>query len=131
MSMRVRHFAVMLLVLVLPWQALTVVAMPTGLHYHDATAVNAEPLHHAHAHHAGYQHREHDGSTSPHNQEPGSTDTSQGTCTEDCCSEVLVADGPVSLGIADHQGLIIPFATHRLPSRTPDSLERPPRNSLV
>ena len=131
--MLIRELAVMLLVLVLPWQALAAVAMPTAAHYHDATAVavSVAAPHDADTRHAGHQHREHGGVTLAQDQESGSTEAAHGTCTNVCHSPALAADTASSLAIADHRGLLIPFATHPLPSRAPDSLERPPRSSLV
>ena len=126
MSTYVRKLAVMLLVVVLPWQA--VASMPTALHHHEATVVEADA---ASAHHAGAHHDGRTGANSAHDHESGSTGTAQGTCTDICCAAALVADATLPIAAADHHGLTIPFATHRLPSRAPDLLERPPRNSLV
>ena len=132
MSMRIRKFAVILLILVLPWQALAAVAVPSGLHHHHAMTVDASAAtaHDADSHHAGHHQHEHAGAMLSQDQGSGSTDTHD-TCTDVCCSPALATDGEVTLAAADHRGLVIPFATHRLPSRAPDSIERPPRNSLV
>jgi hypothetical protein len=133
MSVCIRKLAVMLLVLVLPWQALAAVATPAAPHHHDATAAaaSAATAHDADTHHAGHQHHEHTGATLAQDQGSGSTDTAHGTCTDVCCSPALISDGALSVATAIDHGSIIPSATHRLPSRAPDSLERPPRNSLV
>ena len=124
----------MLLLLVLPWQALGAVQMP-AVHTHGAATIgllaktdaNAASASHVDAHHAGHDHHEHGGVAALQ----GSTSAAYGTCTEVCCSPTLAADGALPLATADHHGLMIPFAMYRLPSRAPDSLERPPRNSLV
>lgn len=123
----------MLLVLVLPWQALAAAAMPTALHHHDATPdhAGAASVHRVHANPAGHQHHNHAWAAAVQDHESGSTDTTHGTCTEVCYSPVLAVDGALALAAADDHGLMIPFAMYRLPSRAPDSLERPPRNSLV
>ena len=92
MSVRIRKLAVMLLVLVLPWQALAVTAMPTVLHHHYATAVDASP-HHADAHLAGHQHHGYAAANLAQDHGSGSTDTAHGTCTDVCCSPALVSDG--------------------------------------
>src|SRR6266702_4766677 len=117
MSTYVRKLAVVLLLLVLPWQA--VASMPTALHHHEATAVDADAAspHHAAAHHAGPT-----GATLAHDHVSGSTGTAQGTCTDICCAAALVADATLPIAAAGHHGLTIPFATHRLPSRAPDLL---------
>jgi hypothetical protein len=130
MLMRVRRLAVVLLVLVLPWQAPA--AMPTALHHHDATPddAGAASVHRVHAN-AGHQHHNHAGAAAVQDHESGSTDTTHGICTNACYSPVLAVDAALALAAADDHGLMIPFAMHRLPSRAPDSLERPPRNSLV
>jgi hypothetical protein len=123
----------MLLVLVLPWQALAAVAMPTASHHHDATAVNptAATTRDANTHHAGHQHHEHAGATLAQDQGSGSTDTAHGACTDVCCSPALAAPDRSPLAPTDGHAWVIPFATHRLPSRAPDSLDRPPRSFLV
>jgi len=133
MFMRVRKPAIVLLLLVLPWQVLAAVAMPGAAHHHEVTALEAgaASLHHAHAHHAGHQHHQHAASNSAQHQESGSTNASHSTCTDVCCSPALAASCDLPLAATDQHGLMIPVATHRLPWRAPDSLERPPRNSLV
>ena len=133
MSVFVRNLAVMLLVLVLPWQPLAAVAMPTAFHHHGALTVagGVAISHDADTHHAGHQHDQHAGVTLSQDQGSGSTDTTLGTCTDVCCSPALAADSALPFVAVEHGGSAIPFATHRLPSRSPDSLERPPRNSLA
>jgi hypothetical protein len=133
MSARIRNLAVMLLVLVLPWQPLAAGAMPTAFHHHGAIAVDASAAtpHDANTHYTGHQHHEHDGATLSQDQGPGSNDTAHDTCTDACCSPALAADSALPLVAVEHRGSAIPFATHRLPSRAPDSLERPPRNLLA
>jgi hypothetical protein len=133
-----RKLAVMLLVLVLPWQALGAVAMPAVHNHGDAaigllakTDVNAASAAHVDARHAGHDHHENGGVAVVQGHDSGSTSAAYDTCTEVCCSPALAMDGALPLAAADHHGLMIPFATHCLPSRAPDSLERPPRNSLV
>ena len=123
----------MLLVLVLPWQHLMAVALPTAHHHHDSTAVDdsAATPHDADAHYAADQRHEYAGTTLAQVQESRSTDAAHSTCTDVCCSPALAADEALPLATADHRGLMIPSATHQLPSRVPDPLERPPRNSLV
>jgi len=138
MSVRIRKLAVMLLVLVLPWQALTAVAMP-AVHNHGAAAIgllaktdaNVASAQHVDARHAGHEHQENGGVAAVQGHDSGSTSAAHGTCTDVCCSPALAADGALPLPTADHHGLMIPFATHRLPSRAPDCLERPPCNSHV
>jgi hypothetical protein len=128
----------MLLVLVLPWQALTAVAMP-AVHSHGAAAIgllskidaNAASVLHADTRHAGHEHHENGGVAAVQDRDSGSTSVAYGTCTDVCCSPALVAHGALPLATADHHGLMIPFATQRLPSPAPDSLERPPRSFLV
>lgn len=137
MSVRIRKLAVMLLVLVLPWQALPAFAKP-GVHYHGTAAIgplaktdaNAASAHHVNAGHAGHDHHENGGVAAVQGHDSGSTSAAHGTCTEVCCSPALAADGAMPLA-TDHRGLMIPFATPRLPSPTPDSLERPPSSFLV
>ena len=133
MFMRVRKLAAVLLLLVLPWQALAAVAVPGAAHHHDATALDAgaASLHRTHAHDAGHPHHQHAASNSAQRQGSGSTDTSHAACTDVCCSPALAATCDLPLAATDQHGLMIPVAAHRLPWRAPDSLERPPRNSLV
>jgi hypothetical protein len=137
MLVRIRKLAAMLLVLVLPWQALAAVAMP-AVHNHGAAAIgllaktdaNAASAQHVNARHAGPEHHENGGVAAVQGHDSGSTSAAHGTCTDVCCSPALAADG-APLATADHHRLMIPFATHRLPSHAPDSLERPPRSFLV
>lgn len=137
MSVRIRTLAVMLLVLVLPWQALAAGAMP-AVHNHGAAAIgllaktdaNAASAQHVDARHAGHEHHEDGGVAAVQGHDSGSTSAAHGTCTDVCCSPALAANGALPL-TANHHGLMIPLATHRLPSRAPDSLERPPRSFLV
>jgi hypothetical protein len=134
MLVRARNLAIMLLLLVLPWQALGAVQMP-AVHDHGAatigllakTGANAASASHVDARHAGHDHHENGGVAAVQ----GSTSAAYDTCTEVCCSPTLAVDGALALAAADDQGLMIPFAMHRLPSRAPGSLERPPCNSLV
>jgi hypothetical protein len=137
MSVRIRKLAVTLLVLVLPWQALPAFAKP-AVHYHGTAAIgllaqtdaNVASAQHVDTRHAGHERHENGGVDAVKAHDSGSTSTAHGTCTEVCCSPVLAADGALPLA-ADHHGLMIPFATHRLPSPAPDSLERPPSSFLV
>jgi len=134
MLVRARNLAIMLLLLVLPWQALGAVQMP-AVHDHGAatigllakTGANAASASHVDARHAGHDHHENDGVAAVQ----GSTSAAYDTCTEVCCSPTLAADGALPLATADHHGLMFPFAMHRLPSHALDSLERPPRSFLV
>jgi hypothetical protein len=133
-----RKLAVMLLVLVLPWQALGAVAMPAVHNHGDAaigllakTDANAASAAHVDARHAGHDHHENGDVAAVQGNDSGSTHAAYGACTEVCCSPALATDGALLLAPVDDHGLLIPSATYRLPSRPPDSLERPPRNSLV
>jgi hypothetical protein len=132
MSMRVRKLAMMLLVLVLPWQAVTAASMPASLHHHASIAIEADAAtpHDGHAHPAYHQHADHNGSTLAQDDESGSADTAHGTSTDISCAAALVADATLAVAAAGRHELTIPFATHRLPSPAPDLLERPPRNAL-
>ena len=138
MSVRIRNLAVMLLVLVPPWQVLPAVAMP-AVHNHGVAAIrllaktdaNAASAHHVDARHAGHAHHENGGVEAVQGHDSGSTSTAHGACTDVCCSPALAANGALPLTTADHHGLMTPLATHRLPSRAPDSLDRPPRSFLV
>ena len=140
MSKRLRQLPVMLLLLVLPWQTLAV-GMPTAMHEHDAarlpTSAEASVASSSdeHAHHAGHQQRADAGEPSVHHGESvpdaATPDAMSIECTDLCCFAALMGTVSLQLPATDRHGLVIPFFTHQLPSRAPDSLERPPRRFVV
>ncbi|MEP6609547.1 MAG: hypothetical protein ABJA83_12820 [Burkholderiaceae bacterium] len=128
----------MLLVLVLPWQAVQAVAKP-AVHYHGAAAIgllaktDAEAVSalHVDVRHAAHEHQENGGVAVVQSDDSGPASAAHDTCTDVCCCPALAADGALPLATTNHHGLMTPFATHRLPSHPPGSLERPPRSFLV
>ena len=140
MSKRLRQLTVMLLLLVLPWQTLGA-GMPTAMHEHDAagrptsagSSVASSGV--EHAHHAGQQKRAdarvtsvHQGESLPNDAMPGAMSIE---CIDLCCFTALIGTESLQLPATDRHGLVIPFFTHQLPSRAPDSLERPPNRFVV
>ena len=137
--MRVRQLALMLLILVLPWQSLAAVELPTAVHDHSAAVLgllakiggDAGAAQHAHRHHAAHQDHDQEGPITVQEHDPGSTDVTHSTCTNVCCSPALAASEAAPLAAANDHGWVIPCATAPLPSRPADRLERPPRSCLV
>jgi hypothetical protein len=139
MSTRVRKLALILLILVLPWQSFAAVELPTAVHDHNAAVLGlltklhggASGAQHEHRHHSAHQDHDQDGLTSIHDHDTGSGDSTHSTCTDVCCSPALAAPATSPLAAADNHGWAIPFAAHPLSSRPLDCLEHPPRNFLV
>lgn len=136
MSLRMRELALILLILVLPWQSVAAVEGTTAVYDHNAALWlpaeidgDAAGAQHAHRHHAAQQHHDNDGPMTAQSHDTDSTGATHGTCTDVCCYPALAA--PVTwLSAADNHGWAIPFAEHPLASRPLDCLEPPPRNLL-
>ena len=129
--MQARKVVVTLLVVLLPWQSFAALAISPASHHHDAAEVghpaSAAATHHLHEHHVADQH--HDVTGASPDPDDGSTAESI-PCTDICCSPALATIDPAFTATNGHSW-VIPFAMHRLPSRAPDRLERPPRSLLV
>jgi hypothetical protein len=138
MSVRIRKLALMLLILVLPWQSLAAFELPTAVHDRHAAvlgltkvsgdAVSAE---HVHRHHAADQDHDNDGRVTVQNDDTDSSDTAHTACTDVCCSPALAAPAALSPSDLANHGWAIAFAAPPLASRPLDCLEHPPRSSLV
>ena len=140
MSKRLRQLTVVLLLLVLPWQTLAA-GMPTAMHEHDAagrpTSAGSSVASSGdeYAHHVGHRQRADAGVTSLHHGESVPNDATPGAmsieCMDLCCFTAVIGTASLQLPATDRHGLVIPFFTHQLPSRAPDSLERPPNRFVV
>jgi hypothetical protein len=130
MLMRARKVVVTLLVLLLPWQSFAALAISPASHIHDAAEIGqmagAAGTHHTHERHVVDRHPANVDASSDHDDgSPGGSTA----CTDVCCSPALVTIDSVFAASRGHCS-VIPLAMHRLPSRAPDRLERPPRSFL-
>ena len=133
MSRRVRHLAVMLLLLVLPLQALAA-AMMTGASTAHHSVIAALSGHgDAVKSHSGTGHH-HSGLAGllPHQHGNGGHESvACSGCADCCCPISLVAANTVNVPAFDGGEAAVPFVPPAVPDLLPHRLERPPRNLLA
>lgn len=134
MSRRICHLAVVLLLLVLPLQALAAGLMLVVSQTYHANSLAGFSTTVAHGEEVGptvAAHHEHSGAGGlvPHHHDgDGSTDSACSGCGECCCPVSLLSAQSVAIAAIDGSGASVPFLASPVPDVLPHRLERPPRS---